>query len=77
MKLAALAAVITIAFAPLSPTDPSWDPSLCRNPAFASKHKDLCGDPLHVPSIPGSGECGGICGVIRGVLGSIGLGGVL
>jgi len=77
MMWAALAAVTAITFAPLSPTDPSWDPSLCRNPAFAAQHKDLCGNPLNTPGVPGGGECSGLCGILRGVLGSIGLGGVL
>lgn len=58
---------------------PSWDPQLCRNPAFASQHKDLCGDPLLNKGGPsGAGECGGLCGIVRGVIDSIpGLGGIL
>jgi hypothetical protein len=75
VRAAAIVVTVALVFS-LSPPDPSWDPTLCRNPAFASKHKDLCNPLLH-PGVGGSGECGGLCGIIRDVLGSIGLGGVL
>lgn len=73
--LASLVVVSALIVVPVQVT--TWDPQLCRNPAFAAQHKDLCGNPLLNGGGP-SGECGGLCGVIRDVIGHIpGLGGLL
>lgn len=60
--------VVTLWMVPLGPT---WDPSLCRTPAFASTHTDLCGNPLLNRGQGGGGSDGGLFGTIGRVLGGL------
>lgn len=76
-RLAAVLLLVALVFSPSATAKPVFD---CTKPEIRRAYPAQCpelGDPLIGGGHGGSGSCTGLCGVVRGVLDTIGLGGIL